>query len=90
MWRCFDARNKRHAKSGTTCKKPGEQLYLATIIHVEGSSYPKPGARMLVTSGGERAGTISGGCLDAEVSQKIAWLSAEGGKVETIQFLPRR
>ncbi|AXC13539.1 hypothetical protein ACPOL_4264 [Acidisarcina polymorpha] len=45
---------------------------------------------MLVTSGGERAGTISGGCLDAEVSQKIAWLSAEGGKVETIQFLPRR
>jgi xanthine dehydrogenase accessory factor len=60
----------------------GEQLYLATVIHVEGSSYRKPGARMLVTSGGERAGTISGGCLEAEVSRKIAWLTAEGGRVE--------
>lgn len=60
----------------------GEQLYLATVIHVEGSSYRKPGARMLVTSGGERAGTISGGCLEAEVSRRIAWLTAEGGRVE--------
>ena len=45
----------------------GEQVCLATVVHVEGSSYRKPGARMLITSGGERAGTISGGCLEAEV-----------------------
>ena len=43
----------------------GENAYLATIIHVEGSSYRKPGARMLVTSGGERAVSIRGGCLEA-------------------------
>jgi xanthine dehydrogenase accessory factor len=56
----------------------GEDIYLATVVHVQGSSYRKPGARMLVTSGGERAGTISGGCLEAEVSRKIAWLTQNG------------
>ena len=63
-------------------KSRHEELYLATVVHVEGSSYRKPGARMLVTSGGERAGTISGGCLEAEVSRKIAWMTADGGRVE--------
>ena len=66
----------------TRARSSGEELYLATVVHVEGSSYRKPGARMLVTSGGERAGTISGGCLEAEVRRKIAWLTANGGTVE--------
>ena len=60
----------------------GEQLCLATVVHVEGSAYRKPGARMLLTSGGERAGTISGGCLEAEVSRKAWWLTANGGRLE--------
>lgn len=59
----------------------GENAYLATIVHVEGSSYRKPGARMLVTSGGERAGSISGGCLEAEIVRKIAWLTRNGACV---------
>ncbi len=58
-----------------------EQLCLATVVHVEGSSYRKPGARMLITSGGERAGTISGGCLESEVSRKAWWLTAHGPRV---------
>ena len=40
---------------------------------------------MLVTSGGERAGTISGGCLEAEVSRKIWWLTGEGPSVQQYQ-----
>ena len=63
----------------------GEKVCLATVVHVEGSSYRKPGARMLVTSGGERAGTISGGCLEAEVSRKAWWLTADGPAVEQYQ-----
>jgi xanthine dehydrogenase accessory factor len=63
-------------------KERGEDLYLATLVHVQGSSYRKPGARMLVTSTGERAGTISGGCLEAEVSRKIRWLTENGPRVE--------
>jgi len=56
----------------------GENVYLATVVHIVGSSYRKPGTRMLVTSRGERAGTISGGCLEAEVARKIAWFTRNG------------
>ena len=40
-----------------------KQTALATVVHVEGSSYRRPGARMLVTEEGEITGAISGGCL---------------------------
>jgi xanthine/CO dehydrogenase XdhC/CoxF family maturation factor len=32
---------------------------------------------------GKRAGTISGGCLEAEIAKKIGWLTADGATVET-------
>ncbi len=60
----------------------GERVALATVVRTEGSSYRKPGARMLVTSSGERAGTISGGCLEGEVSRKIWWLTDQGPTVQ--------
>jgi xanthine/CO dehydrogenase XdhC/CoxF family maturation factor len=60
----------------------GDRLCLATVVHVEGSAYRKPGARMLITSTGERAGTISGGCLETEVSRKAWWLTANGARIE--------
>jgi xanthine dehydrogenase accessory factor len=60
----------------------GESVCLATVVHVQGSSYRKPGARMLVTAGGERAGTISGGCLEGEVSRKAWWLTRTGPSVQ--------
>jgi xanthine dehydrogenase accessory factor len=63
----------------------GDQVCLATVVHVEGSSYRKPGARMLVTTAGERAGTISGGCLEAEVSRKAWWLTRNGPALEHYQ-----
>lgn len=63
----------------------GERVALATVVRTEGSSYRKPGARMLVTAAGERAGTISGGCLEAEVSRKIWWLTSEGPVVQRYQ-----
>ncbi len=58
----------------------GEDYVLATIVAVEGSSYRKPGARMIVAQDGRRAGTVSGGCLEAEVAKRAWWLS-EGGPV---------
>jgi xanthine dehydrogenase accessory factor len=61
-----------------SAQEEGEESALATVVHVEGSTYRKPGARMLITRSGRRAGTVSGGCLEAEVSRKIWWLT-EGG-----------
>src|SRR5918998_3826331 len=52
----FDEANKR-----------GERCALATVVSVEGSSYRRPGARMLVCEGGTSTGMISAGCLEADV-----------------------
>lgn len=56
----------------------GQDYVLATVVQVEGSGYRKPGARMIVAHDGRRAGTISGGCLEAEVARKAFWHTASG------------
>lgn len=43
---------------------------LATVVHVDGSSYRRPGARMLVTDEGKLTGAISGGCLEGDALRK--------------------
>ncbi len=60
----------------------GVDYVLATVVAVEGSSYRKPGARMLLSQDGRRAGTVSGGCLEAEVTQRAWWLTSDGPVVE--------
>jgi xanthine/CO dehydrogenase XdhC/CoxF family maturation factor len=50
-----------------TAKGRGEGCALATIVSVEGSSYRRPGARMLVSETGASTGTISAGCLESDV-----------------------
>src|SRR5215510_13887889 len=46
------------------------QAALATVVKVEGSSYRRPGARMLVTDDGKITGAISGGCLEGDALRK--------------------
>lgn len=65
----------------------GADYVLATIVAVEGSSYRKPGARMLLAQDGRRAGTVSGGCLEAEVARRAWWLTADGPVVERYSTL---
>jgi len=48
----------------------GKLTALVTLVHVEGSSYRRPGARMLVTETGELTGAISGGCLEGDALNK--------------------
>ena len=55
---------------------------LATVVEVQGSSYRKPGALMLLAPDGRRAGTVSGGCLEAQVAQRAWWLTAEGPTIQ--------
>lgn len=40
---------------------------LATLVRVEGHSYRRPGARLLMHASGPRTGALSGGCLEADV-----------------------
>lgn len=51
-------------------QQEGKQTALATVVHVQGSSYRRPGARMLVTDEGKLTGAISGGCLEGDALRK--------------------
>lgn len=48
----------------------GEKAILATVVDVRGSGYRLPGARMLMLANGDTFGTVSGGCLEADVLER--------------------
>ena len=50
--------------------KAQQKTALATVVKVEGSSYRRPGARMLITADGQLTGAISGGCLEGDALRK--------------------
>src|SRR5215472_3857018 len=55
-WQSIDLRTTRAA--------------LATVVRVEGSSYRRTGARMLVLDNGTYLGGISGGCLEGDALRR--------------------
>ncbi len=48
-------------------KRRGERFALATLVRAQGSSYRRPGARMLICEDGKTVGSLSAGCLEEEV-----------------------
>jgi len=50
---------------------------LATVVHLKGSSYRRPGARMLIEEDGQLTGAISGGCLEGDALRKALHVIAE-------------
>ncbi|HEY4955471.1 MAG TPA: XdhC family protein [Gemmatimonadaceae bacterium] len=47
----------------------GRGAALATVVHIQGSAYRGPGAKMLIADDGAMAGSVSGGCLEADVRE---------------------
>ncbi len=45
----------------------GERVAVATVAHTRGSTPQRRGAKMLFFEGGGVAGTVGGGCIEAEV-----------------------
>jgi xanthine dehydrogenase accessory factor len=48
---------------------PSRSWALATLVQTEGSTYRKPGARLLVDSDGGTLGVLSGGCLEDQIAR---------------------
>jgi len=44
----------------------GERVVVATVAHTRGSTPQRRGAKMLFFENGETAGTVGGGCVEAE------------------------
>jgi len=59
----------------------GEEGVLATVVRVEGSTYRRPGARLLIGRDGTWVGGVSGGCLEGDLVRKAWWRTAHGAAV---------
>ena len=59
----------------------GERMALATVVAVRGSTYRRPGARLLIPEHGAPIGNISGGCLEGDV--------ADAGRIVMDEGTPR-
>jgi xanthine/CO dehydrogenase XdhC/CoxF family maturation factor len=47
----------------------GRRAALATVVHIVGSAYRRPGAKFLIEETGDTLGSVSGGCLEADVRE---------------------
>lgn len=59
----------------------GHPYALATLVKVEGSSYRRPGARVVVGPDGATTGIISGGCLEREIGHHAGGVLRTGQSV---------
>ncbi|WP_375495734.1 XdhC family protein [uncultured Nostoc sp.] len=59
-------------------QKNGEITFLATVVKTQGSTYRRPGAKMLMTNTGRMIGTISAGCLENDVFEHTQQRMSDG------------
>ncbi|HVR03938.1 MAG TPA: XdhC family protein [Polyangia bacterium] len=50
----------------------------ATLVSVKGSSYRRPGARLLIAEDRWICGSVSGGCLERDLVRRAWWRTADG------------
>ena len=55
-------------------QQQGIKSVLATVVALEGSSYRRPGVRMLIQENGKTHGAISGGCVEKEVERQAQFV----------------
>jgi xanthine dehydrogenase accessory factor len=63
----------------TESLQAGREVLLCQVVETKGSTPQKAGAMMLVRPDGGQAGTLGGGCVEAEVKQRAVRRLAEPG-----------
>jgi len=61
-------------RSAKIAKTQGIKTVIASVVHLEGSSYRRPGVRMSIQENGKMIGAVSGGCVEKEIlrqSQRV-------------------
>jgi xanthine dehydrogenase accessory factor len=70
----------------TTALDQRRDLVYCALIETRGSTPQKAGAAMIVFADGTQAGTLGGGCVEAEVKQRALHVLNHGGKAEVLTF----
>lgn len=65
-------------RTANDLRQRGEPFLVATLVRVRGSSYRRPGARMVVSGDRWMAGSLSGGCLEGDIARK-GWFRTRNG-----------
>ncbi|ALJ03792.1 hypothetical protein APS56_00885 [Pseudalgibacter alginicilyticus] len=58
---------KNIIEEATKAKIHGLKSVLASVVDLDGSSYRRPGVRMLILENGNMVGAVSGGCVEKEI-----------------------
>jgi xanthine/CO dehydrogenase XdhC/CoxF family maturation factor len=69
---------KTIVESFLIAKKEGLKSVLATVVDLEGSSYRKPGVRMLILENGKMIGAVSGGCVEKDILRQASTVFETG------------
>lgn len=65
---------KAHRKA----KKDGLKSVLVTVVALDGSSYRKPGVRMLIIENDDMIGAVSGGCVEKDILRQSQSVFKDG------------
>lgn len=74
---------ERITREAARLQAEGTAFLLATVVRVSGSSYRRPGARMLVADNRWLSGCVSGGCLEGDVMLRGTHRCRDGAVVVT-------
>lgn len=76
-----------HLHRARSWLQEGESVAVATIMHIEGSSNQPLGSRMYVAAGRAFTGSVSGGCVEADISRVAEQVCSER-KAQLLHYGP--
>jgi xanthine dehydrogenase accessory factor len=56
----------------------GKKIVMATVVHLVGSSYRRPGVRMIISDHDDTFGAVSGGCVEKNIQQEAQSVFSTG------------
>lgn len=66
-------------------KKQGKKAVFVSVVALDGTSYRRPGVRMIIAEDGKTVGAVSGGCVEAEIVRQAQSVFSNG-KAKVITY----
>jgi len=66
-------------------QRQGKKAVFVSVVALEGTSYRRPGVRMIIAEDGEMVGAVSGGCVEAEIDRQ-AQSVFQNGKAKVMTY----